>query len=50
MVAGLDEPPLRLLLGSDVLAAIREKLAEMTASIDEWEPSPSTPNLPPGQQ
>ena len=37
MLAGLEEPPLRLLLGSDVLAATRQKLAEMTASIDEWE-------------
>jgi hypothetical protein len=37
MLAGLDDPPLRLLLGSDVLAATRQKLAEMSASIDEWE-------------
>lgn len=37
MVAGLDEPPLRLLLGPDVLKATREKLAAMSASIDEWE-------------
>jgi len=37
MLAGLDDPPLRLLLGRDVLAATREKLAELTASIDEWE-------------
>ena len=37
MLAGLDDPPLRLLLGGDVLAATRQKLAEMTASIDEWE-------------
>ena len=36
-LAGLDDPPLRLLLGGDVLAAIRQKLAEMAASIDEWE-------------
>src|SRR4051794_32918848 len=34
MVAGLDEPPLRLLLGPDVLRAAREKLAAMSASID----------------
>ena len=38
MVTGLDDPPLRLLLGSDVLKATRDKLAAMTASIDEWEP------------
>jgi hypothetical protein len=37
MVAGLDEPPLRLLLGKDVLKAARDKLAEMSASIDAWE-------------
>jgi NAD(P)-dependent dehydrogenase (short-subunit alcohol dehydrogenase family) len=37
MLAGLDDPPLRLLLGGDVLAATRQKLAEMAASIDEWE-------------
>lgn len=37
MVTGLDQPPLRLLLGSDVLQATRTKLAEMSASIDEWE-------------
>jgi len=37
MLAGLDEPPLRLLLGSDVLTAAREKLVAMSASIDEWE-------------
>lgn len=36
-VVGLDDPPLRLLLGRDVLAAVREKLAELTASIDAWE-------------
>ena len=37
MVTGLDEPPLRLLLGGDVLKATRDKLAELSASIDEWE-------------
>ncbi|GJM38722.1 MAG: short-chain dehydrogenase/reductase [Acidimicrobiales bacterium] len=37
MIAELDEPPLRLLMGKDVLAATREKLAAMSASIDEWE-------------
>ncbi|GAA1758965.1 oxidoreductase [Nocardioides hankookensis] len=37
MVAALDDPPLRLLLGRDVLQAARAKLAEMSASIDEWE-------------
>lgn len=38
MIAGLDDPPLRLLLGADVLKATRVKLAELAASIDEWEP------------
>jgi NAD(P)-dependent dehydrogenase (short-subunit alcohol dehydrogenase family) len=37
MLAGLDDPPLRLLMGNDVLDATRQKLAEMSASIDDWE-------------
>ncbi len=37
MVTALDDPPLRLLLGRDVLKAARDKLAQMSASIDEWE-------------
>jgi NAD(P)-dependent dehydrogenase (short-subunit alcohol dehydrogenase family) len=37
MVTNLDEPPLRLLLGRDVLKAVRDKLAAFSASIDEWE-------------
>jgi NAD(P)-dependent dehydrogenase (short-subunit alcohol dehydrogenase family) len=37
MVVGLDDPPLRLLLGADVLQATREKLTALLASIDEWE-------------
>jgi NAD(P)-dependent dehydrogenase (short-subunit alcohol dehydrogenase family) len=37
MVTGLDDPPLRLLLGNDVLTAVREKLAAFSASIDAWE-------------
>lgn len=37
MLPGLDNPPLRLLLGHDVLKATREKLAQLSASIDEWE-------------
>ena len=36
MVTGLDDPPLRLLLGRDVLKAVRDKLATFSASIDEW--------------
>jgi hypothetical protein len=38
MVSELDEPPLHLLLGRDVLNAFRVKLEELTSSIDEWEP------------
>lgn len=37
MVAKLDDPPLRLLLGRDVLKAMRDKIATLSASIDEWE-------------
>lgn len=46
MVAGLDEPPLRLLLGRDVLKAIRDKLAAFSASIDEWEAVTKDVNFP----
>lgn len=48
MVTGLDDPPLRLLLGHDVLKATREKLAAMSASIDEWEATTLDVNLPAG--
>jgi NAD(P)-dependent dehydrogenase (short-subunit alcohol dehydrogenase family) len=37
MLSELDAPPLHLLLGRDVLAAFRQKLAAWSASIDEWE-------------
>ena len=46
MVAGLDEPPLRLLLGRDVLAAVREKIADLTASINHWESITKNVNFP----
>ena len=46
MVAGLDDPPLRLLLGRDVLAAVREKIADLTASIDYWESVTKNVNFP----
>ncbi len=36
MITTLDDPPLRLLLGRDVLKATRDKLAAMSASIEEW--------------
>jgi len=37
LVAGLEDPPLRLLLGRDVYDAFREKIAGLTASLDEWQ-------------
>jgi NAD(P)-dependent dehydrogenase (short-subunit alcohol dehydrogenase family) len=48
MLTGLEEPPLRLLLGHDVLKAVREKIAAMTASIDEWEAVTLDVNFAPG--
>ncbi|MBO0856001.1 MAG: SDR family NAD(P)-dependent oxidoreductase [Nocardia sp.] len=49
MVTGLDDPPLRLLLGHDVLKAVREKLTAFSASIDEWEPVTKNVNFPKGE-
>lgn len=46
MVTGLDDPPLRLLLGRDVLKAMRDKLAALSASIDEWESVTRDVNFP----
>ena len=46
MVVGLDEPPLRLLLGGDVLQAAREKYTALLASIDEWESVTLDVNFP----
>lgn len=46
LVTGLDEPPLRLLLGRDVLKAMRDKIAAMSASIDEWEAVTKDVNFP----
>jgi hypothetical protein len=46
MAAALDGPPLRLLLGRDVLAAVRDKIAAMTASIDQWESVTKNVNFP----
>ncbi|MCW2786065.1 MAG: short chain dehydrogenase [Marmoricola sp.] len=48
MLTGLESPPLRLLLGHDVLKAVREKIADMTASIDEWEAVTRDVNFPAG--
>lgn len=46
MVTTLDEPPLRLLLGRDVLKAMRDKLAALSASIDQWESVTKDVNFP----
>jgi NAD(P)-dependent dehydrogenase (short-subunit alcohol dehydrogenase family) len=46
MVTKLDEPPLRLLLGRDVLKAMRDKIATLTASIDQWEAVTKDVNFP----
>ena len=46
MLTTLDEPPLRLLLGRDVLKAVRDKLSELSASIDEWEAVTRNVNFP----
>jgi len=48
MVVALEHPPLRLLLGADVLQATREKLTAMLASIDEWEAVTLDVNFPAG--
>lgn len=48
MLTGLEEPPLRLLLGHDVLKAVREKIADLTASIDAWEAVTKDVNFPAG--
>ncbi|BBZ21178.1 oxidoreductase [Mycolicibacterium gadium] len=46
MVTELDDPPLRLLLGRDVLKAVRDKLAAFSSSIDEWESVTKDVNFP----
>jgi NAD(P)-dependent dehydrogenase (short-subunit alcohol dehydrogenase family) len=46
MLSELDEPPLHLLLGRDVLNAFREKLAALSLSVDQWEPVTVDVNLP----
>ncbi|MGO9031451.1 oxidoreductase [Mycobacterium sp.] len=46
MVTKLEEPPMRLLLGRDVLKAMRDKIAAATSSIDEWEPVTRDVNFP----
>jgi NAD(P)-dependent dehydrogenase (short-subunit alcohol dehydrogenase family) len=46
MVSQLEEPPLRLLLGRDVLKAMRDRLATLSSSIDEWEAVTRDVNFP----
>lgn len=46
MVTELDEPPLRLLLGRDVLKAMRDKIAALSASIEEWKAVTKDVNFP----
>lgn len=46
-VTELENPPLHLLLGHDVLQAFRQKLADLSASIDEWETVTKDVNFPP---
>lgn len=48
MLTGLENPPLRLLLGHDVLKAVREKIADLSASIDAWEAVTKDVNFPAG--
>jgi NAD(P)-dependent dehydrogenase (short-subunit alcohol dehydrogenase family) len=47
MLTELENPPLRLLLGKDVLAATRERLHAMLESIAEWEPVTVDVDFPP---
>ena len=47
MVTELDEPPLHLLLGRDVFAAYREKLAGLMESIEAWRSVTLDVNFPP---
>lgn len=46
MVTKLEDPPLRLLLGRDVLKAMRDKIAALSASIDQWEAVTKNVNFP----
>ena len=46
MVTELDDPPLRLLLGRDVLKAMRDKIAATSASIEEWKAVTKDVNFP----
>jgi NADP-dependent 3-hydroxy acid dehydrogenase YdfG len=45
-LAECDDPPRQLLLGRGVLAAYRAKLAEVSASLDAWEPVTLSADFP----
>jgi NAD(P)-dependent dehydrogenase (short-subunit alcohol dehydrogenase family) len=44
-LADMDDPPLRLLLGRDVLHAFREKVASWSVAVDAWEEVTTSVNL-----
>lgn len=46
MLSELDDPPLRLLLGRDVLKAMRDKISALSASIEEWKAVTKNVNFP----
>ncbi|OBK96181.1 short-chain dehydrogenase/reductase [Mycobacterium asiaticum] len=46
MVSELEDPPLRLLLGRDVLKAMRDKISALSASIEEWKAVTKDVNFP----
>jgi len=47
-LANMEDPPLHLLLGEDVLNAFRKKLDDWRSLIDEWEAVTRDVNFPPG--
>lgn len=47
MVTELDDPPLHLLLGQDVLAAFRQKLTDWQETLDAWESVTKDVGFPP---
>lgn len=46
MLTRLEDPPLRLLLGRDVLKAVRDRITAFSASIEEWAPVTKDVNFP----
>ncbi len=46
MVTELEDPPLHLLLGHDVLQAFRQKLQDLSKSIEKWESVTRDVNFP----